>query len=73
MDKLERQSAEVMRDRLEKILPELKLAYENAINLEFKYGWDTKLFEMCEAYMNLADAYIDVVATLEEEDGGGAE
>ena len=27
-------------------------------------------FDMCEAYMNLANAYIDVVETLDEDDGG---
>ena len=73
MDKIERRSAEVIRDRLKKILPDLKLAYENAKDLSENHDWDINYFDMCEAYMNLANAYIDVLQTLEEEDGGGAE
>ena len=73
MDKLERQSAEEMRDEIKNILPDLKIAYEDAKLLANKYDWDMSCFEMCEAYMYLAHAYIDVVQTLEEEDGGGAE
>lgn len=73
MTKIERQSAEMMRGRLKKILPDLKLAYENAKDLANKYNWDMFCFDMCEAYMNLAHAYIDVVQTLEEEDERGAE
>ena len=73
MTKIERQSAEMMRDRLKKILPDLKLAYENAKDLANKYNWDMFCFDMCEAYMNLAHAYIDVVQTLEEKDKRGAE
>lgn len=73
MTKIERQSAEMMRDRLKKILPDLKLAYENAKDLANKYNWDMFCFDMCEAYMNLAHAYIDVVQTLEEKDERGAE
>ena len=73
MTKVERQSAEMMRDRLKKILPDLKLAYENAKDLANKYNWDMFCFDMCEAYMNLAHAYIDVVQTLEEKDKRGAE
>lgn len=73
MTKIERQSAEMMRGRLKKILPDLKLAYENAKDLANKYNWDMFCFDMCEAYMNLAHAYIDVVQTLEEEDKRGAE
>ena len=68
MEKNERLKAEVIRDKLAKILPDLKLAYENAKNLEFNHGWDTDCFEMCEAYMNLAAEYIGVLEALEEED-----
>ena len=70
MDKAERQSAEVMCDRLKKILPDLRLAYENANYLAEKYIWDMDYWDMCEAYMNLANEYIGVMEVLEEEDGG---
>ena len=70
MDKAERQSAEVIRDRLKKILPDLKLAYDNAKSLELEHDWDMDSFKVCEAYMNLADEYIGVMEVLEEEDGG---
>lgn len=70
MDKAERQSAEAIRDRLKKILPDLKLAYENAKYLAEKYNWDMDYWDMCEAYMNLANEYIGVLEVLEEEDGG---
>lgn len=70
MDKAERKSAEVIRDRLKKILPDLKLAYENAKYLAEKYNWDMDYWDMCDAYMNLADEYIGVMEVLEEEDGG---
>ena len=58
MDKAERQSAEVIRDRLKKILPDLKLAYANAKYLAEKDNWDMNYRDMCEAYMNLAKEYI---------------
>ena len=70
MDKIERRSAEVIRDRLKKILPDLKLAYENAKYLAEKYNWDMDYWDMCEAYMNLANEYIGVMEVLDEEDGG---
>lgn len=73
MTKYERQNAEEMRDILKKILPDLKRAYDDAKLLANKYDWDMFCFDMCEAYMNLANTYIDVVQTLEEDDGGGAE
>lgn len=73
MTKYERRNAEEMRDKLKNILPDLKLAYEDAKLLANKYDWDMFCFDMCEAYMNLANAYIDVVQTLEEDDKGGAE
>ena len=72
MTKIERQVAEIMRDRLKKILPDLKLAYENAKDLANKYNWDICYFYMCEAYMTLADEYIGVMQALEEEDRGDA-
>ena len=71
MTKGERQNAEMMRDTLKKILPDLKIAYENAKNLADKYNWRICYIDMCEAYMNLADEYIGVMQTLEEEDEGG--
>ena len=70
MTKYERHNAEAIRDRLNKILPDLKIAYENAKYLAEKYNWDMDYWDMCEAYMNLANAYIDVVETLDEDDGG---
>ena len=70
MDKAERQSAEVIRDRLKKILPDLKLAYENAKYLAEKYNWDMYYWDMCEAYMNLANEYIGVMEVFDEEEGG---
>ena len=73
MTKIERQVAEIMRDRLKKILPDLKLAYENAKDLADKYNWNISYFYLCEAYMTLADEYIGVMQALEEEDRGGAE
>lgn len=72
MDKNERLQAEVMRYKMKKILPELKLAYANAKNLECEYGWDIDSCVICEAYMTLADAYIGVIEVLEKEDEGGA-
>ena len=71
MEKNERLKAEVIRDKLAKILPDLKLAYENAKNLEFNHGWDTDCFEMCEAYMNLAHEFIYIMAMLDDDKKGG--
>ena len=71
MEKTERKTAEVMLDRLKKILPDLKLAYDNAKSLELEHNWDMDSFKVCEAYMNLADAYIGVMDALEEEEKGG--
>lgn len=68
MDEDERRDAELMRDRLKKILPELKLAYANAKSLEFEHNWDINCFDICEAYMTIADEYIGVKEALEEED-----
>ena len=69
MEKNERQSAEMMRDRLKKILPDLKLAYENAKDLAEKYNWDMDYWKMSEAYMDLAHEYIGIMDVLEEEGG----
>ena len=73
MEKHERYTADELRDKLKNILPDLKLAYDDAKLLANKYDWDMFCCDMFEAYMNLANAYIDVVQTLEEEDKGGAE
>ena len=70
MDENERRDAELIRDRLKKILPELKLAYANAKSLEFEHYWDINCFDICEAYMTLAEAYIGVMEVFAEDDGG---
>ena len=64
------QEADEIRAILREILPGLKIICDDAKLLANKYDWDMFCFDMCEAYMNLANAYIDVVQTLEEEDGG---
>lgn len=66
----ERQVAKSLRDRLKMILPDLNAAYYSAKRLEDYYNWDVESLEMCEAYMTLASAYIDVVASLEEDKEG---
>ena len=71
MTKDERHNAEVMRNTLKNILPDLKLAYDNAKYLVYKYDWEIDYWKMSEAYMNLAHEYIGIMAVLEEE--GGAE
>ena len=71
MTKYERQNAEEMRDKLKNILPDLKLAYEDAKLLAEKYDWEIDYWKMSEAYMNLAHEYIGIMTVLEEE--GGAE
>lgn len=70
MDEKEKRHAKMVRERLNKILPDLKVAYDNAKTLEFEYNWDMNYFDICEAYMTLAEAYIGVMEVLEEEDGG---
>ena len=70
MDENERIDAELMRDRLKKILPDLKLACENAKDLADKHYWDMNCFDICEAYMTLAEAYIGVIEVFAEDDGG---
>ena len=69
MEFIERAAAKALRDRLKVILPALKSAYYSMSRLEEDYNWDIKSPEMCEAYMTLASAYIEVVESLEEEEG----
>ena len=69
MDKAERQQADMLRYRLKKILPDLKLAYDDAKILANKYGWDIDYWKMSEDYMNLANEYIGIMAVLEEVGG----
>ena len=69
MDFIEREAAKAVSDKLKVILPALKAAYYSMSRLEEDYNWDIKSPEMCEAYMTLASAYIEVVESLEEEEG----
>ena len=70
MEFIERAAAKALRDKLKMILPDLQAAYYSAKRLEDDYNWDIKSPEMCEAYMTLASAYIEVVESLEEEKEG---
>ena len=70
MDFIERTAAQDLRDKLKMILPDLKAAYYIMNRLEDDYNLDIKSPEMCEAYMTLASAYIEVVESLEEEKEG---
>lgn len=72
MDKIERQQAEELRDRLRNILTDLKLAYENTKQLFNKHNWDIYHWEIGEAYMSLAEEYIRVMDAFEEKDRGDA-
>ena len=67
MDFIEREAAKALRDKLKVILPALKTAYYSMSRLEEDYNWDIKSPEMCEAYMALADAYLEVMESLAEE------
>ena len=67
IDFIERKAAEAVSDRLKMILPDLKAAYYSAKRLEYDYNWDARSDQMCEAYMNLADVYLEVMESLEEE------
>ena len=67
MQFIERSAAVAMRDRLKRILPDLKAAYCNMERLEDDYNWDIKSPEMCKAYMTLADVYLEVVDLLAKE------
>ena len=40
MNKAERKSAEIVRDVIKNILPDLKLAYESAKDLVYKHNWE---------------------------------
>ena len=70
MEFIEREAAKALRDKLKVILPALKTAYYSMSRLEEDYNWDIKSPEMCEAYMALASAYIEVVESLEEDKEG---
>lgn len=70
MDVDERAEADVMRDRIKRILPDLKLAYENAKSLESRHEWELSSCDICEAYMTLADVYIGLTETLKELEEG---
>lgn len=70
MEFIEREAAKALRDRLKMILPNLKAAYYSMKRLEEDYDWDFKSPEMCEAYMTLADVYLEVVESLEEDKEG---
>ena len=67
MQFIERSAAVAMRDRLKRILPDLKAAYCNMKRLEDDYNWDIKSPEMCKAYMTLAEVYLEVVDLLAKE------
>ena len=73
MTNYERQIAELLRDRMAKIITELKRAYDNAKDLSENHYWDINYFDMCEAYMNLAHDFIYIMAMLEDDKKGGAE
>ena len=70
MNVIEREAAKAVRDKLKMILPYLEASYYKMKRLEDDYNWDIKSPEMCEAYMALASAYIDIVASLEEDKEG---
>lgn len=70
MDFIERKAAEAVSDRLKMILPDLKAAYYSAKRLEYDYNWDVRSDQMCEAYMTLADVYLEVMESLEEDKEG---
>ena len=71
MDEKEKRHAKMVRERLNKILPDLKVAYDNAKTLEFEYNWDMNCFGISDAYATLAEAYIRVMEELGKEDEGG--
>ena len=70
IDFIERKAAEAVSDRLKIILPDLKAAYYSAKRLEYDYNWDARSDQMCEAYMTLADVYLEVMESLEEDKEG---
>lgn len=67
MEFIEREAAKAVRDKLKMILPDLKAAYDSMKRLEDDYDWNIKSPEMCEAYMTLADVYLEVMESLEED------
>ena len=67
MEFIERAAAKALRDKLKVILPALKAAYYSAKRLEDDYNWDARSDQMCEAYMTLAGAYLEVMESLAEE------
>ena len=67
MDFIEREAAKAVSDKLKMILPDLKAAYYSAKRLEYDYNWDVRSDQMCEAYMTLADVYLEVVDLLAKE------
>lgn len=71
MDKNTRREAELMRDRLKRILSDLKLAYDNAKYLTTKCNCGFYYFDMCESYMAIADLYVRVTEMLEVANEGG--
>ena len=70
MNVIEREAAKAVRDKLKMILPYLEASYYKMKRLEDDYNWDIKSPEMCEAYMSLASAYLEVVESLEEDKEG---
>lgn len=70
MSEDERIEATAMRDRLSNILPDLKMAYDNAKSLESRHEWDLHAWDLCEAYMTVADVYIGLTDTLKDLDEG---
>ena len=70
MDFIEREAAKAVSDKLKMILLDLQAAYYSAKRLEDDYKWDARIDQMCEAYMTLASAYIEVMESLEEDKEG---
>ena len=69
MEKNERKSAEIVRDGIKNILPDLRLAYKSAKDLVYNHNWEIDYWKMSEAYMNLAHEYIGIMEVLDEEGG----
>ena len=67
MDFIEREAAKAVSDKLKMIPPDLQAAYYSAKRLEDDYNWDARSDQMCEAYMTLAGAYLEVMESLAEE------
>ena len=69
----ERRIAELLLDRLSKIMTELKPAYDNAKYLANKYNWEMDCSDMSEAYINLSNKFIYIIMMMLEEDENGGE